>query len=376
LGGVGGHIGAPHVDTSLGYETRFGRGFISGVFAVALGALGFGGVLCLRFPSLLTTPDARALYPLEIVRFLIHLHLVGAFGLGVLSIVLSRRAPLGLSGIALVVAATLLGGSQAPIGTLGGEHALGLDWFLLNILVLAMLFVPLERLFARLPTQPIFRAGWLTDLLHFGVSHLLVQVTVLLTLVPAALFFRWAVHPGIQHAIASQPVVLQFIEIVIVADLSEYVVHRLFHTVPMLWRFHAVHHSSEAMDWLAASRIHLVDAVITRALAFVPLYVLGFATGPVYAYLVFVSFHAIFVHANVRFRFGALEQVIGTPKFHHWHHATRPVDRNFAIHLPAIDRLFGTLHMPEEFPAAYGIEGQPVPRRYLAQWVWPFAGSR
>src|SRR5215813_3206611 len=76
-------------ERSLGYETRFGRGFISGVFAVALSALGLGGVLCLRFPSLLTTPDARALYPLDLVRFLIHLLLVAGFGLGVLSVVLS-----------------------------------------------------------------------------------------------------------------------------------------------------------------------------------------------------------------------------------------------------------------------------------------------
>jgi lathosterol oxidase len=359
-------------ERSLGYDPRFGRGFVSGVFAVALAALGFGGVLCLRFPSLLTTPDARALYPLDLVRFLIHLHLVAGFGLGVLSIVLSRRALLGLSGIGLVVAATLLGGSQTPIGTLGGARALGLDWFLLNILVLAMLFVPLERRFARLPSQPLFRPGWATDLAHFAVSHLLVQVTVLLTLVPAAIFFAWAVHPALQRAMAAQPAVLQFVEIVLVADLSEYAVHRLFHAVPFLWRFHAVHHSSEALDWLASSRIHLVDAMVTRALAFVPLYVLGFATGPVYAYLVFVSFHAIFVHANVRFRFGILERIIGTPKFHHWHHATTPVDKNFAIHLPVIDRVFRTHWLPAQFPSAYGIAGRPVPRRYAAQLVWPF----
>ena len=120
-------------ERTLGYETRFGRGFISGVFSVALAALGFGGVLCLRFPSFLTTPDARALYPLDLIRFLIHLHLVAGFGLGVLSIVLSRRARLGLSGIGLVVAATLLGGSQAPIGTLGGTRYLGLDPANLNV---------------------------------------------------------------------------------------------------------------------------------------------------------------------------------------------------------------------------------------------------
>jgi lathosterol oxidase len=364
-------------DRPLGYDRRFGSGWISGVFAVALGALGAGGVLCIRYPALLTLPDARAVYPMEAVRFLIHLLIVGAFGLALLSIALSRRAPLGLTALGLVVAALLLGGSQTDVGSLDGARYLGLDWFLLNVLVLAMLFVPLEQLFARLP-QRVLRAGWTTDLAHFAVSHLLVQVTVLLTLMPAAMFFRWAVHPVVQNAIAAQPYVLQFAEILVVADLSEYAIHRLFHTVPLLWRFHAVHHSSEVMDWLAGSRMHLVDVVVTRALAFVPLYVLGFAPPPVYAYLVFVSFHAVFIHANVRFRFGRVAHLIATPQFHHWHHAAEreAVDKNFAVHLPVIDRLLGTYYMPpKRWPEAYGIAGRPVPREYLRQLLYPFTRS-
>ena len=71
------------VGQPLGYDTRFGRGWISGVWSVALGALGAGAVLCLLFPHLLTTPEARAVYPMALVRFLIHLVLVAAFGLGV-----------------------------------------------------------------------------------------------------------------------------------------------------------------------------------------------------------------------------------------------------------------------------------------------------
>jgi lathosterol oxidase len=358
----------------LGYERRFGKGWISGVGAVALGALGVGAVLCIRYPALLTVPDARALYPLEVVRVLIQVVLIGAFALALLSIALSRRAPLALTALALVVAAGLLGGSQVDVGSLEGARYLGLDWFLLNVLVLAMLFVPLEQLFARRP-QRVLRRGWTTDLAHFAVSHLLVQVSVLLTLMPAAIFFRWAVHPAVQNAVAAQPLVVQFVEILIVADLSEYAIHRLFHAVPWLWRFHAVHHSSDVMDWLAGSRMHLVDVVVTRALAFVPLYVLGFSPVPVYAYLVFVSFHAVFIHANVRFRFGRLAHVIATPQFHHWHHAAEPaaVDKNFAVHLPVIDRLLGTYHMPPgRWPATYGIAGNPVPGDYLRQLLYPF----
>jgi lathosterol oxidase len=126
------------------------------------------------------------------------------------------------------------------------------------------------------------------------------------------------------------------------------------------------------MDWLAGSRLHLVDIVVTRGLSFVPLYVLGFAPPAVYAYLVFVSFLAVFIHANVRVDLGALDWVVATPRFHHWHHAASPVDKNFAVHLPWIDRLFGTAYLPEgRWPEAYGITGRPVPEGYWRQLAWP-----
>jgi len=191
---------------------------------------------------------------------------------------------------------------------------------------------------------------------------------------PAKTFFAWAVDWPFRAWVAAQPAALQFCGILVVSDLSEYWIHRLFHRVPFLWRYHAVHHSCRCMDWLAASRLHLVDVAVTRGLTFVPLFVLGFANGPIFAYLVFVSFHAIFIHANVNFRFGWLSWVIATPRFHHWHHAAQPeaIDKNFAVHLPLIDKVFGTCYLPRtEWPAVYGIEGNPVPESYWQQVIYP-----
>jgi lathosterol oxidase len=256
------------------------------------------------------------------------------------------------------------------------SNHVGLDWFLLDLFLLSAIFVPIELLWARLP-QPVFRREWRTDLWHFGISHLLVQLTVFLTMAPAAIFFRWAVAPELQAAVAAQPYALQFVEVLLVADLSQYTVHRLFHTVPWLWRFHEIHHSSRTMDWLAGSRLHLLDIVVTRGLSFVPLYVLGFAQAPVFAYVLFVSFQAVLIHANVRWRFGPLRWVLATPQYHHWHHAVEPVDVNFAVHLPVIDAVFGTLHLPaDRWPPAYGLAGAPVPDGYWAQLVLPFRRSR
>jgi lathosterol oxidase len=355
---------------------RFSPGWASGVLSVALGALGLGAVLCLWFPSLLTTPELRQVYDMTLVRALIKLDLLLAFVLGALSLLLKRRKALGFTGIGLAILATLMGGSRVQVSTpVRPSDHLGLDWFLLNVLVLATVFVPIEQLFAHRPEQGVFRPGWTTDLAHFGVSHLLVQATVLLTLVPAATFFRWAVDPGLQAWVAGQPAALQFVEILFVADLTQYWAHRLFHRVPWLWRFHAIHHSSRHLDWLAGSRLHLVDIVVTRAVGFVPVYVLGFAPAPTYAYLVFVSFQAVLIHANVRWRLDAIGGLLATPRFHHWHHSAQPeaVDKNFAVHLPVIDRLFGTHYLPPRaWPATYGIAGDPVPDGYLRHLAFPF----
>lgn len=357
---------------------RFGSGWISGTVAATLGPMAFGAVLCLRFPALLTSPHLRELYPMAWVRGLIHVCLVAAFALGLLSLVLRRNKTLGAVGVSFALAGALLGGAYVPVeGPVGGAVYAGLDWFLLDLFLLALVFVPLERLFARVD-QPVFREGWRTDLAHFLVSHVLVQLLILLTIAPAAAIFRAALDHPLPRAIGAQPAALQFLEILLLADLAGYACHRLFHAIDLLWRFHAVHHSSRAMDWLAGSRLHLVDIVLTRAWVFLPLYALGFSRGAVYAYLVFVSVHAVFIHANLRFNFGVLTFLLGTPRFHHWHHAADPeaLDKNFAIHLPWIDRLFGTYHLPEDrWPTSYGIDGDPVPETYGKQLAYPFKRS-
>jgi sterol desaturase/sphingolipid hydroxylase (fatty acid hydroxylase superfamily) len=117
-----------------------------------------------------------------------------------------------------------------------------------------------------------------------------------------------------------------------------------------------------------------VDVAVTRGATYVPIYVLGFADGPLFAYLVVVSAQATFIHANVRFDFGFLRWLIATPQFHHWHHAdeVEAIDKNFAVHLPLIDAVFGTMHLPARWPRGYGLaHGARIPDGYLRQLAWP-----
>lgn len=360
-------------------ERRFGTGWISGTMSVALGIVGLLAVACFHFPSYLTIPEVRHLYPLVWVRLLLHAILVTAFLTGCTSFVLRGDKTLGTVGMALAVVAALLGGSRVPIDgpTTSGVY-LGLDYVLLLFVLYALIFIPLERVFGRLP-QRVFRKDWKLDLAYFFVSTLLVQVTTFLTVAPASLLFGWAQGGAVQQWVKAQPTWLQFLELVVIVDFAQYWIHRAFHVVPWLWRFHAVHHSTEVLDWMSGNRQHIVDAAVTRGLIYIPAFALGFAELPMVLYVVLVSVQSVFIHANVNFRFGRLSYLFATPHFHHWHHGVdrEAIDKNFAIHLPVLDMLFGTFHLPaDRWPQGYGVDPNDVPSGYLAQWAYPFMPQR
>lgn len=366
----------PHVSLKTTEPTSLGHGWISGVIAVVLGFVGLVTVLCFRFPAVLTMPELREWYPIPYVRAILHLVLVGGFVFASISLCLRQNKAFGLSAISFVLLAALLGGSQAPIGEVKDGPFLGLDWFVLNLFLFSAIYIPLERLFALRPTQPVFRRGWKTDLTYFFVNSLLVQVTTLLTLLPAAVLFKWAVNSSVQQWVQGLPLLVQIIGVLLCADFTQYWVHRVFHTVPILWKFHAIHHSAETMDWLAGSRLHLVDVVVTRGLSYVPIFLLGFSEWAMVTYAVIVTIQATFIHANVHWDFGPLRWLVVTPRFHHWHHSAQKeaVDKNFAVHVPIWDWLFGTYYLPkDQWPESYGITpgSSPVPHGFIRQLFYP-----
>jgi len=87
---------------------------------------------------------------------------------------------------------------------------------------------------------------------------------------------------------------------------------------------------------------------------------------------------ATFIHANIRWEFGPWKWLVATPLFHHWHHGSeaQAVDKNFAVHLPIWDWLFGTLLLPDHWPGEYGLaSGEQMPEGWARQFVEPFRPS-
>ena len=355
---------------------HYGQGKISAFISISLGLLSCLTAFCFLFPNLLTMPELRSVYNPLLIKILLFSGIGVGLVAGICSVFRNPSRMWGLSGIFLNTCAALLASGQIESSGYAPRNMYaGLDYFILTLLVLALVFIPMERMFAKYQQQKILRKGWVTDIKYFMFSHLGIQLLAFFTIIPAQVLFNQWINPQLHQVVSSQPLTLQFIEILLIIDFFSYWIHRSMHKIPRLWRIHAVHHSSLQMDWLASSRVHVSELIVNRFVGYIPLLFLGFSPAATYAYLVFISFHAIFIHANVRFRFPYVRWVIATPEFHHWHHSSEDeaLDKNFAAFLPIYDVIFKTAHMPDHLPQRYGTtSGTKVPEGFVDQLVYPF----
>jgi sterol desaturase/sphingolipid hydroxylase (fatty acid hydroxylase superfamily) len=244
------------------------------------------------------------------------------------------------------------------------DLALTVARLLVWLLLLAAIFVPLERWFA-LRSGKVLRSGLLADLAYYFINGIVPVLALTAPLIAVAWVAHRIMPDNLTVAFAYLPVGLRIFVALAVAEVGLYWGHRWCHEVPLLWRFHAVHHSPTHVDWLVNSRGHPVDFIFNRLCGLVPLYALGLAAplagGPgAVALLVMIlgPTWGFFIHANVRWRFGPLEWLIASPAFHHWHHTNDDpavINKNYAPMFPWVDRIFGTLYLPaNRQPAVYG----------------------
>ncbi len=356
---------------------RFGSGWLSGFFALLLAVVALGLVVAMRFPDWFATPELAVLKDWGGFRGVVHLVLLASYALALLSLLLRPRKVLGATALAVGIAAALVGGANVqPAETRDWGIFFGLDFFVVNLLATGLMFAPLERWLPHRREQRLFRTEWREDLFYYLVSSMFVQILGFLALAPSQIInASTGSWDAFRASVAALPWLVQFILVLILSDIAQYWYHRLFHKIPFLWGFHAVHHSARTMDWLAGSRMHFVEIILLRAVTSLPLFTLGFSPAVMQAYIGFIYVWSSLLHANVGGNWGRLGHWIASPRFHHWHHGLEreAFDVNFAIHFPWLDKLFGTFHLPDDgrWPQNYGIP-EDVPRGYLAQAAYPW----
>lgn len=364
-------------DLEAPIEARgLGTGWFSGFFGLVLAIAGLCFVAALRWPDWFAMPELQAIRGWAGFRTLVHMTLLTAYALALLSLLLRPRKAIGMTALAIALGATILGGANVqPQETHDWGIFFGIDFFAVNMVATGLMFAPIERIFPHRAEQRLFRIEWREDLFYYLVSSMLVQIITFLALAPSTIVMaRTGSFAEFRAWVAALPWLVQFAAAMLLTDLAQYWFHRLFHRVPFLWGFHAVHHSAKSMDWLAGARMHFVEIILLRGVTSLPLLTLGFAPSVMQAYIAMVYVYASLVHANLRGDFNGLGRWLVTPRFHHWHHAIEAegVDKNFAIHFPWLDRLFGTYYFPDgKWPTGYGVP-EKVPQGYLAQLRYPF----
>ncbi len=248
---------------------------------------------------------------------------------------------------------------------------------------LAIVFSGLSYFWACNPGKPWWHKKELaTDLCYwFFVPVITRVVRIGLLVLGASMFFGIKDPDGLiafydngHGPLASLPLWVQAILFLVLSDFMLYWTHRMFHSGGF-WKYHAIHHSSEELDWISAARFHPANLFLGTVAVDVILLLAGISPNVMLWVGPFTIFHSAFVHANLNWTLGPLRYVIATPVFHRWHHTAmdRGGETNFAGTFPIWDILFGTFRMPkDELPDNYGAENDTVPSSIEGQLAYPF----
>ncbi len=246
------------------------------------------------------------------------------------------------------------------------------------VIFLFIVVVPFERLFPRQKHQRFKRPHLDLDIGYAMAAPFLNILALGVGIFVGVVSLAWI--PGLLIApyVAMIPSPYKLIAGILLFDMTTYWAHRFYHEVPILWKFHSIHHSTEHMDWVSGFRGHPFDGtLIVPAIVF--LLAAGFETEQIGFLAIFQIVFGLFLHANVRFRFKIFDRFIMTPEFHHWHHSNEEdaIWSNYSTFLPLWDMLFGTYFMPkgDRRPQIYGVD-EIVPMTMAEQLKYPFEGKK
>lgn len=232
------------------------------------------------------------------------------------------------------------------------------------------------------------RASWnkscgdvLTDMAHNIVYYFTFILAPLLA-VPIVSFGYWLFDRSFLPIESlfwptSWPLFVQLVLALVLGEGLTYCLHRAQHKIPILWRFHSIHHSPRRLYWLNTGRFHVVNALIDILPIFVFLLAFGIPKEVFVALLLFTAINGFFQHSNLKIHIGFLNWIFSNAELHRWHHSNVEVEsnHNYGQNIILWDIIFGTRFLPEkkEQPESIGISyPEKFPTKFIQQLLAPF----
>ncbi len=252
------------------------------------------------------------------------------------------------------------------------------NWFVLSF----FLFALLSRFTPNIKGQKLINRDFITDAVYWFIPTIFYSIIYMYMAVAFHLYLAGGDEKLAESRIlngypplSDLPILVQSLLILLLLDFVQYWLHRFFHGKE-LWKFHAIHHMPEEVDWHTAARFHPVNYIVSFTITGALCMALGFAPA---AFALLVPFNRIYaglVHANLNWTFGPFKYVLASPVFHRWHHTSEAegMDKNFAPTFPFLDLMFGTFYMPEgKLPTKFGIAGgDKIANSFIGQTLYPF----
>ena len=244
-----------------------------------------------------------------------------------------------------------------------------------------------------IPGQPLFSKGLFNDFMWFWATWwVIVYATAPVSQYLRGDLFQTYLSTLTIDAFLNTTTAVQFVIAVLAQDFIRWFHHWARHKVPLLWQFHAVHHSQTEMNFMTDYRVHPFDRLASILVGFIPFGILmpiGIAVPTAVAWHFVMGWYSRVYHANLGLNYGPLRYILVTPQSHRVHHSVllEHRDTNFGVLFCIWDRMFGTQKdvgydeypptgVPDpDFPMETSVKPHQVIWQFLMQWVYPLKTS-
>jgi sterol desaturase/sphingolipid hydroxylase (fatty acid hydroxylase superfamily) len=252
--------------------------------------------------------------------------------------------------------------------------------FFFGILVIMFLW---ELIAARRPLTTSKITRWVTNLGLVLIDSIAIRLVFPAALMGFAFLFQqqgWGLFN-----LLGLPYLLNIVFGVLILDFAIYLQHIMFHSIPLLWRLHMVHHTDMDFDVTTGVRFHPIEILLSMGIKIIVVFLIGACPAAILIFEVLLNGTSMFNHGNVRYSQqidSFLRLLVVTPEMHRVHHSTIrwETNSNLGFNFPWWDRLFGT-YRPQpargHLEMIIGLDQYKEPGKLTFFWLLllPFVGK-